>query len=84
MKYLRLYLIRHRRGFLLFGAFSAVFFFLFLLYRLPVEAVAYAAAVCAFIGLIVTGSWSSSGRISASPATTSLRRTGCLRRITRR
>ena len=55
MKYLRLYLIRHRRGFLLFGAFSAVFFILFLLYRLPVEAVAYAAAVCAFIGLIVLG-----------------------------
>lgn len=46
------YLKSHRRGIAVFILFCGIFSTIFALYRLPVAAVFYAAAICAFFGAI--------------------------------
>ncbi|NBJ14601.1 MAG: HAMP domain-containing histidine kinase [Dehalobacter sp. 4CP] len=48
------YLQRHLGTIALFGLFAAIFATVFSLYALPAEAVAYAALLCVFAGLIFT------------------------------
>lgn len=47
------YAKQHGWGFVRYLLFSAVFLLIFYLYNLPVEAVAYAFALCLFIGLLL-------------------------------
>ena len=46
------YLLRHARLIALFAVFSLVFGVVFALYALPVEAVAYASAICLALGRV--------------------------------
>lgn len=47
------YLKMHRKGFGIFLLFSLIFLVVFILYDLPWEAVAYAAALCGFFGVLL-------------------------------
>ena len=47
------YLRRHWKVVLLFAAFTGIFALVFSLYDLPVEAVAYAAALCLAVGAVM-------------------------------
>lgn len=50
LKLFRDYLLSHKKSIILWAVFAAVFWVTFSLYKLPAEAVLYAAAVCFFIG----------------------------------
>ena len=52
---LRLYLKIHRKGIGVFALFAAVTAVIFALYRLPLAAVGYTAAVCFFFGIFFLG-----------------------------
>ena len=52
MKLFGCYLKRHAGGIIIFILFTAIFAGAFALYRLPVEAVLYPAALCALAGII--------------------------------
>ncbi len=47
------YAKRHRLGIVLFGGYGIIFLIVMFLYRLPMEAVAYAACLCAAFGVIL-------------------------------
>ena len=50
MKFFAGYIKQHRKGIAVFFLFCVIFFSAFALYHLPVEAAAYPAAVCFFLG----------------------------------
>lgn len=52
MKLFFAYLSMHRKTFILFVLFCVIFAVIFWLHRIPLAAVAYAAALCGFIGLV--------------------------------
>lgn len=53
MWWIKSYAKRHRLGLVLFGGYGLIFLIVMFLYRLPVEAVAYAAGLCAAFGLVL-------------------------------
>ena len=53
MWWIRSYAKRHRLGLILFGGYGIIFLMVMFLYRLPMEAVGYAACLCAAFGVIL-------------------------------
>ncbi len=49
------YIKQHKKGIVIFSLFCAIFFCMFALYHLPVEAVLYPALLCAIIGVFFLG-----------------------------
>ena len=52
MKLLLQYFNYHKKSIVVFISFGVIFAVVFFLYRLPVSAVGYGVAVCAFVGMI--------------------------------
>lgn len=53
MWWIKSYAKRHRLGIVLFGGYGIIFGVVMYLYRLPMEAVVYAACLCAVLGVIL-------------------------------
>ncbi len=53
MWWIKSYARRHRLGIVLFGVYGIIFWIVMWLYRMPIEAVGYAVALCAAFGMVL-------------------------------